>query len=216
MIAWGTLFSSPLRARYRTGLSQLPREHVQTLWKIGTSKPWTASSTGSRCRSRHAQHSLPIATVSDRLMGHSALLKARTTVSSPSCQSTKSCFAHSAKLQCPAMTWKAIFEPPIRASESRHETPFAKRSQMFLQRNSRLTSSHYLTALRLLLSWFRLDVVSTVQRVRPFTPSTNVRFDITVSKCTDIIPSQPRSRRIHATYKARSRDVLSRARDTGS
>jgi hypothetical protein len=134
MIAWGTLFSFPLRAQYRTGLFQLPREHVRTLWKIGTSKPWTVSSTGSQCRSRHAQHSLPIATVSDLLMGHCAPLEARTTVSSPSYQSTKSCFTHSTKLQCPAMTWTAISKPPTRASESR----------MFLQRDPRLTCSYHL------------------------------------------------------------------------
>jgi hypothetical protein len=216
-ITWGTLFPSPLRAtRYRTGLFQLPREHVRTELETGTSESWIASSTGSQCRSRHAQHSLNLATVSDRLKGHSVLLKAQITVSSPSCQSTTSCFAHSAELQCPAMTWTAISEPPTRVSESRLGNSFAKHSQMFLQRNSRLTCSHYLTALHLLLSWCRLDVVSTVQRVRPFAPSTNVRFDITVSKCTDIIPSQPRFRRTHATYKAGSRDVLSRARDTGS
>jgi hypothetical protein len=215
MIVWGTLFSSPLRARYRTGLSQLPLEHVRTLLKTGTPEPWIASSTGSRCRSRHAQYSLTMATVSDRLKGHSVLLKAQITFSSPSCQSTTSCFAHGAKLQCPAMTWTAISEPPTRASESRLGNPFANCSQMSMQRDSRLTCSHCPTALRILLSWFCLDVVSTVQLVRPFAPFTNVRFDTTVSKCTDTIPNRPRFRRMHATYKAGSRDVLSRARDTG-
>jgi hypothetical protein len=58
-----------------------------------------------------------MATVSDRLKGHSVLLKARVMISSPSCQSTKSYFAHGAKSQCPAMTWTAICEPPTRASE---------------------------------------------------------------------------------------------------
>jgi hypothetical protein len=158
MIAWGTLFSSPLRAQYRTGLSQLPREHMRTLCKIGTSEPWTTSSTSSQCRSRHAQHCLPITIVSDRLMGPRALLKARTTVSSPSCQSTKSCFAHSAKSQCPATTWTAISKPPIRASEGRLGTPFAKCSQIILQR---LQMLH----LRCLVAVRRRVHLQSVQRV---------------------------------------------------
>jgi hypothetical protein len=41
-------------------------------------------------------------TVFDRLMGHSVLLKARTTVSSPSCQSTKFCFCIRYKVAVPS------------------------------------------------------------------------------------------------------------------
>jgi hypothetical protein len=47
---------------------------------------------------------------------------------------------------------------------------------MFLQRGSRLICNHCLTALRLPLSWFRLEGVSTVQHVRPSAPFMNAKI----------------------------------------
>jgi hypothetical protein len=98
-----TVFPYTFGAASSRSVSHAPRTRANP-FKTKSLGPLPGSSTGSCSKSRHAQRSPRMTTLSSWLRGYRMLWKERITISSHFCQSTKFCSAHSAKSQCLPMT----------------------------------------------------------------------------------------------------------------